>query len=338
MGFEKENVLVDQFHYLTDIEINKCKTLVNELKTLSVVEDACITIDIPSYIHRNKDVYVEDDESNLFSSCYSYVDANFFDTYTIPIIEGRNFQKGSVYDMQTSCIVNETFLEKYKITEPVGKKLNSGKYNIIGVVRDFHFRSFGNRIQPLMLMYTEVDSLSRFYMSLKLKKLDEASIGQISKVYQSIFPERMYNFKPFNQIYDRMMLIMVNNFYKLITYFTIITIFIAVMGLFALVLFTLNKRFKEIGVRKTMGANSLQIFKILSWDILKIMILANIIGLPLAWFLMDAFLTQLPYTMKLTPLLFIMASLLSFLVVLLIMLERVYKASIASPVDALKYE
>ena len=149
----------------------------------------------------------------------------------------------------------------------------------------------------------------------------------------------MFNFQPFNNIYDRMMLIMVRNFYKLITYFTVITILIAVMGLFALVLFTTNKRFKEIGVRKTMGANSLNIFRILSWDILKLLVFANILAIPLScYFLHDIFLPPLAYKIELTPGVFIMSSLISFAVVILIMIERVYKASVASPVDALKYE
>lgn len=338
MGFEKENVLVEQFYYLNDVEKAKCKSLANELSALSVVEEACFTVDIPSYIHRNQDVYIENDENKLFSVCYSYVGDNFFDTYEIPIIEGRNFHQGSAADLKNSCIVNQTFLEKYGISNPIGMPLNGGEYNIVGVVRDFHFRSFGNEIQPLMLFYEDIDSLGRFYLSLKMTEINQSTSEQVKKVYQSIFPDRMYNFKQFNEIYDRMMLIMVNNLYKLIMYFTIITIFIAVMGLFALVLFTVNKRFKEIGVRKTMGADSLNIFKILSWDILKIMVLANLVGLPLAWYLIQSLLSSLENAMELNPVIFVVASTISFVIVIAIMVERVYKASIASPVNALKYE
>jgi putative ABC transport system permease protein len=338
MGFEKDNVLVDEFHNSTDEEKTKCQTLINELSALSCIEDVCTSVDIPSYINRNMDVFIGQDESKLYSVCYSFIDDNFFNTYEIPLKEGRNFYSGSSSDLKSACIVNETFLKEYNISDPIGKNLNDSKYNIIGVVKDFHFRSFGNEIQPLILFYEEMDSSSYFYLSLQTTELNQDNINEINKAYGKIYPERMFNFKPFNNIYDRMMLIMMKNFYKLITYFTIITIFIAVMGLFALVLFTINKRFKEIGVRKVMGATSINIFKILSWDILKIMVLANIVGIPLSWYLMNLILSFFPYKIELGPGLFATATLISFSVVILIMIERVYKASISQPIDAIKYE
>lgn len=269
------------------------------------------------------------------------IDPDFFDLMGIEVIEGRGFRwerEGESPMVNYGVIFNETAIREFGIASPIGKQIsvsNSGGHTeIIGVVKDFHFKSFHQKIEPMCFIRTPPMHL----MYIKISPQDMPStIRLIEKEWKSVYGAAPFDYTFLDESYDQQ--------YKsddratrIIGYFTILTIIIASLGLFALSSFMIIRRTKELGIRKSLGATSSSIFILLSKYYVKWVLIAVIIACPVAWVVMNIWLQTFAYRISMKVDVFIIAAVITFLIAVLTVAYESVKASLVNPVDSLRYE
>ena len=241
---------------------------------------------------------------------------------------------------KNSILINESAIREFGLKNPIGKTFywdDQGTrrvYEIIGVVKDFHFRSLHHKIGPLMLIQTP----PMMTANIKIQSSNvPAAIKIIEQEWKKIYGDRLFSFKFLDEKYN----LQYKNDEQLSTiigWFTIIALIIACLGLFALSSFMVTRRTKEIGIRKSLGASIRSIYVMLSWDFLKWIVLAVILSFPIAWYLLQFWLSKFAYHIKLETDIFIIAALFAVGIALLTVTWQSWKAASANPVKSLRYE
>jgi ABC-type antimicrobial peptide transport system permease subunit len=268
---------------------------------------------------------------------YLVVDEDFLETFRMKMVEGRFFRKTSRSSNQ--IIINERFAEILGEESVVNKMLTHGDetYEIIGVVNDFHYKPAYRRIGPLVI-FNNPDIKGYRYMFVKINTKNVSSVLEFVKAKSDEFnPAYPFQYRFLDEDYARMYTRLEDQTF-IIRAFAILAILISCLGLFGLASFMAEKRTKEIGVRKVLGASIPNVFLLLSKEFVKLILIANAIAWPLAWSIMVIWLQDFAYrvTVGLDILLF------SGLVVLFIAMITVsyqsIKAARSNPVEALRYE
>lgn len=275
------------------------------------------------------------------------VDHNFVDAYELKIVAGRKFEitdhRPNFQDLK-SVLINANAAKLLGISTPeeaVGKEIiwgNNGtrKWTIIGVVNDFHQESFRNPMEPMVFRPT----YSTFNeASVKLGKGVDATaiLPQAERVFNKYFPDNAFRYYFLEDTYKAQYKDD-NRFGKVITTFTILGIIIASLGLIGLSSYTAMQRTKEIGIRKVLGASLLSIISLLSADFMKLVIVAAVLALPIAYFTMDSWLTTYAYRIEMQWVLFVIPTILILLIATFTMSFYVFKTARTNPADTLKYE
>lgn len=259
------------------------------------------------------------------------VEPDYIKTMGLEIVEGRNFlirsEKGRAF------MFNESAVKEFGMESPVGEMI--GGSSLVGVVKDFHYRSLHHEIGPLLLVY-EQDFYKIFNVKISMDNVDVA-IQSILSIFKDVLPEATleYHFydESFDALYHRE-----KNFEQLFAYFSLFAIFIACMGLFGLVSFLVEKRTKEIGIRKILGASVVNMLFLLSKEFMKWLLLANLIAWPVAYYAMHKWLQNFAYRTGLHLWIFIAASLSVVVIAFLTISSKAVKAAYTYPVDSLRYE
>ncbi|MCP4727308.1 MAG: FtsX-like permease family protein [bacterium] len=267
------------------------------------------------------------------------IDQDFLETMDIELIEGRNFSTDMQTDLQNSVIINETAVKQAGWTKPIGKyitTLNKTRWQVIGVVKDFHTSSLHSEIEPLRILFS-IDSHID-YLTIKIRP---GYLTHTLDFLQNKWSEIDQN-KPLDYFFldDTMdsLYRADQRFGRIFNYFTILAIIIACMGLFGMASFTAERRIKEIGIRKVLGASSYGLVYLLSRDFLKMIIISNIISWPIALYFAQNWLRNFAYRTDLDVSIFLIAGFLSILTALLTVSYQTVKTSLANPVDSLRYE
>jgi len=265
------------------------------------------------------------------------VDEDFLDTYEIELLSGRQFSKDITSDLSEAFILNETAVKRFGWTDPIGKRLEWGNRlgTVIGVVRDFHHQSLRQEIGPLVLCM----SPSRFgYISLKIRSENISATMEFLK-------ERWKRFVPNRPLDARFIVDNVDGRYgaevrfsQISGVFSLLAIFISCLGLFGLVSFNVEQRTREIGVRKTLGASVSRILFMLTRESLKWVLAANLIAWPVAYYAMDRWLQGFAYRVDLDLWIFLLGGTLALVIALATVSYQAFRAAVANPVDALRYE
>ncbi len=262
---------------------------------------------------------------------------NYFTTLGIEMAEGRDFSARHPADTSTGVIINEAALRTFGWDEPLGQKLQVNSNingEIIGVVRDFHFRSLHDPIEPLVIV------VPRTYMSniiLRIKPGASVSdlVASLKQDWNSIAPEQPFQFSflddALNREYEADM-----KFSRLIHFFSWLAICIAGMGLYGLIAIVSKFKVKEIGIRKVLGASVTSISYLLSKDFLLLILVANVIALPVAMWAMNGWLQNFTYRTTIPISLLVTACLISLSIAIGAIGYQVLKSALANPVDALK--
>jgi putative ABC transport system permease protein len=265
------------------------------------------------------------------------VDPEFIETFRIDMAEGRFFSDEFPADRTESAVINETALKTMGLKSPIGKRLTiwNSNFRIIGVIKDFHFYSLHDEIQPLMFVHRFADYRNIFIrinsqnipetLNFIQNKIKEIVPGYISDL--TFLDENLHNVYITEQ--------------RMVTaarYFTFLAIFISCIGLFGLASFSARQRIKEIAIRKVLGASLGNLVHKLFKEILICVIAANIVVYPIAYFVLRGWLQN--YAYRTTPGfgIFILASLLALALAFLSVGWNILKASLANPVDSLRYE
>ncbi len=269
------------------------------------------------------------------------IDFDFIPVYHIPLMAGRNYSRSYLTDSSQSMVINEAAARLYGYAQPrevVGKKFEQWgrKGTIIGVVKDFNFRSLHQVVEPLTLRYGYPENLSRISVSIKGNNI-QATLTHLRKTWDRMVPQRpfMYHFldESFSVQYEAD-----QHFGQLFTFFSCLAICIACLGLFGLSTFMAQQRVKEIGVRKVLGSSISGIVLLLSKDFIKLILIAIVIAIPICWWAMNHWLQGFAYRITIGPVVFIEAGMVALSIALATMAWQSIKAAMSNPINSLRNE
>jgi putative ABC transport system permease protein len=277
-----------------------------------------------------------------FHMPHNRTEHDFFKTYGVKIIAGRDFSLDYTTDATAAFILNETAVRKLGWEKPedaVGAPMSSKAPNIegkiIGVVQDFNYESLHHIIQP-MLSYIRIRSTNTIGLRLAPGNFQE-TIAHVQKICDAFHPgvPVSYTFmdERINQQYQNEL-----RMTEIFGYFSLFAIFVACLGLFGLASFTAEQRTKEVGIRKTLGATVQNITLLLSKEFTKWVIMANIIAWPISYILMETWLQNFAYRIQIGIVVFPLTALMAMAIAILTVSYQSIRAALANPVDALRYE
>ena len=262
---------------------------------------------------------------------------DFVKTMNLQLQAGRDFSKAFGTD-SISYLLNETAVKKIGLADPVGKTISWGNHpgKVIGVMKDFHFNSLHENIEPLIMRLDENWTWGTILVRIKAGKTKEtiATLQSICKELNPKFPFT-YQFSDleYAKLYESEKVVS-----KLANIFAFLAIFISCLGLFGLATFTAEQRTKEIGVRKVLGASSSSIVRLLSANFLKPIILAFLVAFPASWYAMNNWLQNYAYKIDISWWMFAIAGLLTVCIAFITVSYESIKAALVNPVESLRTE
>ena len=265
------------------------------------------------------------------------VQYNFLDVFGIELLAGRDFSPAITSDFDEAYLINETAAKALGWTpeEAVGNHFtHQGEETVIGVIKDFHMHSMHQPIQPLMF---RLHNAYWRYFSVKVRpeELPE-TIAMLEKSIKEISPypfEYQFLDERFDQLYESEM-----KLGGILGFFTILSILIGSLGIFGMAAFTTEQRFREIGIRKAMGASVRNIMILLSKDFIKLVVLSFFIAFPLAWYAIYRWLQEFAYRIDIEWWIFALSGLTVLLIAYLAIGKQSIKAALVNPVDSLGSE
>ena len=266
------------------------------------------------------------------------IDHEFFDTYGIKFLMGRNFSKNVKTDDSLGFVINKAAADMIGVSpeDILTRDFQYGrvKGRVLGVVDDFHFESLHEEIIPMIF------HMPKFYnqISVKISGNDmQEALAHIEKKWKEVIPHRPFEYEflseEYASLYDAE-----QKQGQLFTIFSGLAIIIACLGLFGLATFNTLQRVKEIGIRKVMGASVTHILTLLSKEIIILVLIANVIAWPLAWYFMDKWLDGFAYKIDLGIGVFIIATIVALLIALITVSSQTIKAALTNPSNTLRYE
>lgn len=278
-------------------------------------------------------------EDNLFAA-NMVVDYNFADTYGLSVVEGRWFDRNSGTDPKEAFIVNETAIKEFNWKTPmeaIGKSINrEGKVGkVVGVVKDFYFSPLTT---PVSAMILELNPSQLNVLSVKLgTPRTTETISAVEKVWNGIFPEKSFEYI-FLDSELRDQYAVYRNFGLVIQAFALIAILISCMGVYGLVLFVVQRKVKEIGIRKVLGAGVSTILGLIYRDFILLLLIGFVMAIPLSWYFLSSWLENFTYRTTIDPLSFVVSFLLVFFVVGLTVGLKAVRASMANPAESIRVD
>jgi len=263
---------------------------------------------------------------------------NFIETMGMQMAAGRSFSKNFGTD-GSNIILNEAAVKVMHLKDPIGKtiKVGNSPTQIIGVVKDFHFESLHEPVKPAFIILAGGKN-PWLKMMVRIKgNHQKETIEQIKKLYEAYNPGFPFTYSFLDEAYQKQYETEVR-VSMLSEYFSVLAIIISCLGLFGLVAFTAQKRQKEIGIRKVVGASVKGIAVMLTKDFLKLVIIAVVIALPLSWYFMNQWLHGFAYRINIGPAVFLIAITSVILITILTVSFQAIKAALANPVKSLRSE
>lgn len=274
------------------------------------------------------------------------VDEDFSETYNLQFVVGRDFSKDHPTDASGAFILNESAVKLLGWENPIGKELNMTYYfrgevektgRVIGVVKDFNYNSLHQAVDPLLL-HMAPNTYYNDYLSLKIHPENVSeTLAFLEKEWIAFNPDRPFEYQfldeTFAKLYESE-----SRLNQLFMFFSLLAVIIACLGLFALASFTCERRTKEIGVRKILGASTSNIVLMLSNQFTRLVLLAFLLSIPLSWFALQRWLENFAYQTKVGWGIFLLAGGLAIAIAFLTISYHTLKVALANPVKALRYE
>ncbi|HVX50144.1 MAG TPA: ABC transporter permease, partial [Chitinophagaceae bacterium] len=267
------------------------------------------------------------------------IDASYLPLLKVPLVAGRNFSPEYPSDSTRSVLVNEAFVQQAGWKQPVGQQINTfdnETYIVVGVVKNYHYKPLTEKIEPQLFTMNTAASFGTVYIKIK-PGTATASLQYIAKTFKSLFPLSPFVYT-FKQEQNEQSYAAEARWKQIILLSAILTIFISCIGLFGLSVLSAEKRIKEIGVRKVLGASVSSIVTILSADFLKLIFIALALSIPFAWMATSRWLQNYPYRITLGWWLFASGGLLVIFIALITISFQSIKAALANPVKSLRTE
>jgi putative ABC transport system permease protein len=286
--------------------------------------------------------YPEGHDNQIMKTEEYHVDETYIPTLGMHMAAGRNFSKEFATD-STGMIINESAAKAFgwDTLTAVGKTIireNSHRgtnvpFHVIGVVKDFNFKSLHDPVSPL-LMVLDPD----WGLIFKVKTTDiKGLLATMKKHWDKFGTDEPFTYTFMDDLYNKTYSAEQKTG-NILNIFAVLTIFVACLGLFGLVTYTAEKRTKEIGIRKVLGASVTQVTKMLSKDLLQLVFIACLIAFPLSWWAMNKWLQSFAYRINISWWIFVVAGVAALLIALLTVSFQAIKAAIANPVESLRSE
>jgi len=271
---------------------------------------------------------------------YETVDESYLPMMKIPLVQGRNFSKNFPSDSSHSVLVNETFVKQAGWKNPLGQRVNfwynNETYTVIGVVKDYHYESLSQEIKPQLFTMKAGNDYGMAFIKIKPGS-ETASLKYVEQIFKKLFPVSPYSYT-FKADENYKNYEAESKWKQIMLFSAILTIFISCIGLFGLSVLSAEKRTKEIGIRKVLGASVNNVVTILSKDFVKLVIIALLIAVPLAWIAVNKWLENYPYRINLSWQMFVIPGALVIFIALATVSFQAIRAAIANPAKSLRTE
>jgi putative ABC transport system permease protein len=340
LGFDKEDVVLAYFPFTNPKAKEKYPVLKTEFLKHQNILSVTAVYTVPG-INSQYNMTVRKktgEEGDSVTIQALPADFGFVNSMGLEILSGRDFSEDFSLDDQQSILLNEAAVKMLGYKNPIGEKLlllGNREVSVVGVVKDFHVKSLHNKISP-MLIYID----PKFYLltATKIKPEDAAStLAYMGDVWKTVLGESEFNHRYMKDAYD--------SFYaaeqktgRLILVFTGLALFISCLGLFGLAAFMTNRKVKEIGIRKVLGASVRSIASLYSKEFTKWVIVSNVLAWPIAYLLIEMWLKNFAYRITLTPVPFVLSGVTALLIALVTVGFHAIKAATADPVQSLRSE
>lgn len=341
LGYNRENILLVNNYYALG---NQAKSFREEMLTLPGVKKGTISGYLPvSNSNRSDNTFSKESvmsATNSISMQTWYIDDQYLPTFDLELNAGRNFSSARPAD-STAVILNQTAVKYFGFgDDAIGKKIyftfggSVKSYNIIGVVEDFNFESLRNPVTPLGFFFDDNYTQAAF-------KIETANLptllSQMEEAWDKLAPGYPFAYRFMDEAFDNMYRAE-QRVGQLSFTFAVMAMIIACLGLFGLAAFMAEQRTKEIGIRKVLGASVTGLIKRLSFDFLKLVGVAILLAIPIAWWAMSYWLEDFAYRITIQWWIFAVAGLVAVLIALLTVSGQALRAAVANPVDSLRDE
>ena len=345
LGFNKEQVVIVNTAQSTEQEATTFK---HEVLRSAAIKTGTVSGFLPVASNRWNDMWYPEKETDQKMSVGMQewqVDPDYIATLDMQLLKGRNFSAGRITDNQ-AVIINESAAKRFGYQNPIGKiihKTGGEHLTIIGVVKDFHYESLRNTIEPvgLVINAAALGGSVNTYLSNVSFRLNTAyvssALASIEKTWKLIAPDRPFEYSFLSESFDAMYR-SEQRIEQLFMAFAAIAILIACLGLFGLSAFAAEQRQKEIGIRKVLGASIAGIVTLLSKEFLKPVLIAIVIASPIGWWATTKWLQDFAYKVDIAWWVFALAGLLAIGIALLTVSFQSVKAALMNPVKSLRSE
>jgi putative ABC transport system permease protein len=339
LGFKKEHVI---YIRLDQSIQSKSEIIETELNKLPGIKHLTTSSHLPMLVSGG---YYQvwgspNDETSYI--CETRIGYDYVKTLNLEMANGRFFSRDFPSDLGQNVVVNETAIRQKVMESPIGEQLfyQGDYYTIIGVMKDFHHVPLIMDITPLIF---RLQTQGNDYLLIKLNsnkrnpELISYTLNQIEKIWEKVIPEFPFQYEFLENFRFEQEKIMVAA-KRLIEYFTFLAIFISCLGLLGLSTYMAEQRTKEIGIRKSLGASVSAVIYLFSRGYIKLLLIANLISLPIAYFIMRKFLQVFAYKINLNLVIFAFIGFLVCVLAILTIGYQAYRSAIQNPAETLRYE
>jgi len=337
LGFNKEQTIVIN----TNFDNNK-DAFKQSLSSIPGVLSSSFSSHVPGGGSNSAYSQVENKSGDMQKTNLDlyFVDFDFINQYKLKVVAGRTFSKEMATDSTKAMVINESAAKMlgYRVpAEAVGRKFDQWGRNgtIIGVLKDFHYKSLQQTMAPLVMRY---EPWGLGVISIKVAGTNlPATLKAIGDRWNQAIPNRPFEYNFLDEFFDRQYRAE-DHFGRLFINFAVLAIFISCLGLLGLSSYSTMQRTKEIGIRKVLGASVSGIVNLLSIDFIKLVVIALAVAVPIAWYGMDKWLKGFAYRTNISWWLFALAGLASILIAFATISIQAIKAAVANPVKSLRTE
>ena len=337
LGFDKEDVIYTQF--ISSNNKNNFEELRQRLLQHPEFIDAAVSWNIPFHGSSGWAMNWEGNDPNekMNIRC-NYISHNYLNTFGMGLISGRNFSPEYPSDIDGKCIINETAWKFFGWDNPIGKRINDNRFEVIGVVKDFHPYSMHEKIPPFVMPLHDGNLEGERLMSFKIKPGQEKAAKEILNAeFNYFFPDDPFEFKFLeNQFGNDDAFTIWKSINQVFIMFSFLILLLAIIGMFGLVSFTTKRRTKEMGIRKVLGSPVQDIYYLLIKEFLILLLIGSMIAFPAAYYTFKTMPGAYHYDMQVWE--FLSGTLIVLLISVIATSYQTIKVSLTNPSNALKYE
>lgn len=338
IGFVKEGLLVSRVETSGEQDMERLRSLKTVLLQNPAVQQVTISNSAPFNGGGQETLNWEGSEPNDKVALRSHaVDYDFLDTYQMKLLAGRNFSREHGTDAQKACIVNKSAVELFGWDNAVGKTIDNGRLEVVGVVKDFNDYTLFKKIPPMVLLVNE--GWNNPLVTIKVNTEQQAVVQQeVNELFNDYFSEEPVEFKYLSAEFDSNFLDALKSATKMFIFFSVLAILLAVQGLYSLVSYSLKSQKKMIAVRKVLGASTRSLFALMMKEYMVLFVIAATVGLVSVYVAAGKLMNVFAYHVEVKFFYLMVAALLALFVVVISVSSKIISASRENPINAISSE